>query len=288
METKHLGAIVACGSKGARCNSFSYMSENYYRDVEIGLQKEMIKNGYGLMTMRIDFMVKNIAMPPMLKNDMVDGVFVIGGMFNDSLIKMLRKKKIPIVVLGRDYEDLDCVNTDYTEATYSGVKYLLEKGHRDILYISGPDRTPTSRLKDIGYKKALEEYFMQASERRYIKSEFSGDGGYWAVKTVFEKKNLRPTAIFASSDGIAAGVLGYLYEQRLRVPDDISVVAYERSVLTEYLTPVLTSIDVHKNIIGSKAAHMMIQRLQNPDLPRQYCEVPTELVEGASVREVTI
>lgn len=288
METKHLGAIVACGSKGTRCNSFSYMLENYYHDVELGLQKEMIKNGYGLMTERIDFMAKNIAMPSMVKNDMVDGVFIVGGMFNDSLIKMLQKKKIPIVVIGRDYEELDSVTTDYTEGAYLGVKYLLEKGHRDILYISGPDRTPTSYLKDKGYKQALEEYFMQASERRYIKSEFSGDGGYWAVKTAFEKKKLHPTAIFASSDGIAAGVLGYLYEQRIRVPEDISVVAYERSVLTEYLTPVLTSIDVHKNVLGSKAAQMMLHRLKNPNIPRQYCEVPVELVEGASVKELKI
>ena len=57
-------------------------------------------------------------------------------------------------------------------------------------------------------------------------------------------------------------------------------------MLTEYLTPVLTSIDVHKNEIGKRAGKIMMQRIAHPELPQQTSVVPAELYEGASVRRI--
>ncbi len=284
----NLGAIITCGSKDTWSNRFEAMGENYFHDVESGMQKEMIHAGYGLMTERIDSMVENATPPPMLSNGLVDGILVMGGMFNDSVMQMLQQQNLPIVVIGRDWPGLDCVMTDYTECAYLGIRHLLERGHREILYISGPDRTPTSRLKDIGFKKALEEFSMQPNRKRYTRSEFSGEGGYWAVKTAYELNGVRPTAIFTAADTIAAGAMGYLYEQKLRVPDDVSIVSYESSMLTEYLTPRLTSIDVHKEELGRLAVQMMVRRLENPDLPRQYQMVKADLRIGASVKDLNL
>jgi DNA-binding LacI/PurR family transcriptional regulator len=57
-------------------------------------------------------------------------------------------------------------------------------------------------------------------------------------------KNFKPSAIFCGSDGIVGGIMHFLYEKALRVTDDVSVLAYEYSLLTEYASPSLTSIDI--------------------------------------------
>lgn len=62
------------------------------------------------------------------------------------------------------------------------------------------------------------------------------------------------------------------------------MVCYERSMLTEYLTPVLTSVEINKKDLGIQAVRMLLRRLQEPELARQYHLVPISLFEGASVK----
>lgn len=281
---RNLGVIITCGSKNTWYNTFEVMCENYSHDVEVGLQKELIRQNYGMLFERVDATASSVRTPRMLRNNLVDGVFIIGGMCSENYLRMIQKHKLPAVLIGREHPKMDFVTSDYADGVYKGIKYLLEKGHRDILFINGPDDSVTSYMKNVGLKKAFDEFSIQISERRCLKSDFSGEGGYWATKTAYEKNGLRPTAIFAGCDTIAAGVLGYLYEKRIYVPDDVSVVAYERGMLTEYITPCLTSIDVHKMEIGKRAARMMLKRLENPDLPPQRSIVPVELIEAASVK----
>lgn len=278
------GAIITCGSKDPWSNTFDSMCENYYHDIEVGLQKEMIRGGYGLMVERVDTLAPAVRAPMMLRMNQVDGIFIVGGVYRDNLLRLVQKYGVPTVLIGNSHEKLDYVTSEYADGVYQGIKYLLERGHRDILFINGPAASATTRLKEQGLQRAFDEFSMQVNERRCVRSDFSGEGGYWASKLAYEKRGLRPTAIFAGSDTIAAGVLGYLYEQKLRVPDDVSVVAYERGMLTEYLTPVLTSVEVHKNELGKRAVRMMVQRIENPALAQQCFSVPVELMEGASVK----
>lgn len=285
---RNLGVIITCDSKNTWYNTFEVMCENYSHDVEVGLQKELLRNNCGMLFERVDAVSQNTRPPMLLRNNMVDGIFIIGGMCSESYLRMIQKYKVPVVLIGREHPREDYVTSDYTDGTYKGIKYLLEQGHRDILFINGPDDSVTSSLKLAGLKKAFSEFSIQLSERRCLKSQFSGDGGYWATKTAFEKSGLHPTAIFACCDTIAAGVLGYLYEKRIYVPDDVSVVVYERGMLTEYMTPRLTSIEVHKTELGKRAARMMLHRLENPELPQQRSVVPVDLIEGASVRALDI
>lgn len=283
-----LGLLIACGDKNAWSNTFESMCENYYNDVNVGMREELLRHRCGIFTERIISVGNSVHQPVMLRHGLVDGVFIIGGMFQDGLLKMLRKRGIPAVVAGCSVPGVDCVTPDYVMGTYLAIQHLLEAGHRDILYINGPERTPTSAMKDRGYRQALNEYALRPLPKRFVRSEFSGEGGYWAAKTTFEINKLRPTAIYAACDTIVAGVMGYLYEQGLRVPDDVSVVSGERSMLTEHLTPVVTSVELNKKDVGVQAVRMMLRRLENPELPRQFKLVPVAMREGASVKTLDL
>lgn len=283
-----LGVLIASGDKNAWSNTFESMCENYYNDVSVGMREELLRHRCSSFTERIICVGNSLQQPVMLRDGLVDGVFVVGGMFQRGLLKMFRNRGVPAVVVGCSVPEADCVTPDYVMGTCLAMRHLLEAGHRDILYISGPERTPTSAMKDRGYRQALNEYALRPLPKRYARSEFSGEGGYWAAKTAFEINKLHPTAIYAACDTIAAGVMGYLYEQGLRVPEDVSVISGERSMLTEHLTPVVTSVELNKKDAGVQAVRMMMRRLEQPDLPRQLRLVPVALWEGASVKTMDL
>ena len=106
----------------------------------------------------------------------------------------------------------------------------------------------------------------------------------------FLQRKRRPTAVFASSDVLAAGVLQALYESRLRVPDDISVVGFDNTYAS-YLTPPLTTVEQPMNEIGKQAVRLVLDNLQtNTDDPAplyQQVRLATRLIINASTGSVS-
>jgi LacI family transcriptional regulator/LacI family purine nucleotide synthesis repressor len=121
---------------------------------------------------------------------------------------------------------------------------------------------------------------------RYRKSSFAGAGGYDAIKDALNEEHTLPTAIFTGSDSIASGVLRYLYENRLMVPDDISVATYDDSILTEYGTPPITSVNINKEQIGIEGYRVLLNRIENPDSERNFVIVPYKIIERGSVKKI--
>ena len=91
----------------------------------------------------------------------------------------------------------------------------------------------------------------------------NGLGGYQAFKAFWEAGN-RPDAMIAANANLALGAMRYLYEQHIRLPDAMSIVAYEDSSLSGYAIPPLTTVDIHKEEIGRRAATCLLERIRNP------------------------
>ena len=81
------------------------------------------------------------------------------------------------------------------------------------------------------------------------------------------------------------GALRFLYERHLRVPDDVSLVAYDDSVLCGYASPALTAININKKMQGSLAAGLMVGRIEHPEQDIQQICVPISLVQRMSVKD---
>ena len=93
----------------------------------------------------------------------------------------------------------------------------------------------------------------------------------------------RPDGLVTAHEPIALGAMRYLYEQGVRVPEDISITSYETSVLGGYSIPPLTSVNIKKEEMGAIAAKMLLERIENPGAPLQKHIIDPELVIRASV-----
>ena len=279
-----LGMILVTNADEYMRSAFDIMDHNYCYDVSSGIHREMQKYNYGILVEQFTATEANRdKLPNLVRTNRSDGLFIVGGLFHDSFLENLKRRELPLVVMGRTCDGVDSVNTDSEHATYLGVKYLIGMGHRDILYLSGPDLTPSSRHKDEGYLRALAEAHIDSRPQMVQKCEFTGISGYQAVRAFHEAHRRWPSAIFTSGDAMAVGALRYLYEQRVRVPDEVSLATYDDSILSTHSSPAITSISINKESIGIEAAKMMIRRLKNPAKSVESCFIPVNLVERASV-----
>ena len=143
---------------------------------------------------------------------------------------------IPVIAINRVLPTVSSVRPQYRAGARAGVEHLIGHGHLRIgLVIGGGGRQERER----GWHDALHQAGLE--DGPIARTTFSRPGGYDAGRKLLAATN-RPTAIFASSDLQAVGVLRAIHEAGLKVPDDIAIVSFDGTAETEYTWPPLTVV----------------------------------------------
>lgn len=167
------------------------------------------------------------------------------------------------------------------------IRYLIANGHRRIAYASGDPLTSAYHYKLLGYQMALEEAGIPYREDYVFESKYLATEGYCVARKIMElPEETRPTAVMFASDIIAAGAYQYFYENRIRIPDEISVVGYENLPISCLLCPPLTSVDWHKDRMSEEACNIMLKRLEKSGGEQLGIVIPCNIVERSSVRKI--
>ncbi|GAB2634969.1 LacI family DNA-binding transcriptional regulator [Kribbella swartbergensis] len=147
---------------------------------------------------------------------------------------------IPVVAINRVLPSASSVRPQYREGARRGVEHLIAHGHRRIgLVIGGGRRRTGPSERELGWRDALRQAGFE--DGPIARTTFSRQGGHDAGGELL-KATKPPTAIFASSDLQAVGVLRAIHEAGLRVPEDVAVVAFDGTAETEYSWPPLTVV----------------------------------------------
>lgn len=294
-KTKNIGfmEIVATHEnpeKLATKYGFSTMIPTFAYDVARGIEEETQKRGYGLLftTYYGSFRASVRAVPPMITHYWVDGLLLVGGTFSESFIKMLKKWKIPLILVGSHLPSYsaDCVFADYSGGTFQAIEYLINLGYLKIAFINGPSSSHTSFDKMQGYLSALQKHGIEFDEKLVETGDFSAQSGYEAMHKLLKKnKNIR--AVFVGFDGMAIGTKKAIAEKGLRIPEDISLISFEDSWIATHFDPPLTTIKVFKYEIGLAAANMLfdLMSIQKAGKPKKVV-IPTELVIRDTCRKM--
>ncbi|MDQ4503800.1 LacI family DNA-binding transcriptional regulator [Sinomonas sp. ASV322] len=170
----------------------------------------------------------------------VDGVFLSSVLFEPDL-RELEAMEIPAVLLNHSTESpgFDSVGVDFVEAGRAAVEHLVSHGHRNIGLIMGITTGGGLDGREAGWRKGLEDAGLPVGP--VMRQPFDRDGGYQAGKWLLNSAE-RPTAIFASSDLIAVGLLRAFHEGGVRVPDDVAIVSFDGLAESEYCWPPLTTL----------------------------------------------
>jgi LacI family transcriptional regulator len=180
----------------------------------------------------------------------------------------LTEAGLPVVAINRVLPTVSSVRPQYREGARRGVEHLIGHGHRTIGLVIGGGRDGE---RELGWRDALRDAGLE--DGPIARARFNRRGGYDAGRELLAATN-RPTAIFASSDLQAIGVLRALHEAGLRVPDDIAVLAFDGTAETEYSWPPLTVIRQPLEQLAREA----VRRLTEGEDAIEALTYPTELI----------
>jgi LacI family transcriptional regulator len=217
----------------------------------------------------------------------VDGILVSPAEGSgQELVRRMKKREVPMVAIDRQVEGVhvDVVRSDSEGGAYRLVSYLIEIGHRDIAIINGPLSISTGLQRYEGYRRALLEHGITPDERLMGIAQFRPESGYKMMFDLLQRRERRPTAVFAANNFIALGAIRALRDMGLSVPDDISIVGFDELPHT-FEVPFVTVIAQMPYEIGAKAAKLLadlITGIQTPD--NRDIVVPVELIIRRSAR----
>ena len=213
----------------------------------------------------------------------VDGLLYVAGHCRviGSLPEDLSIPAVMAYGLSRN-ERYPSVIIDDEKGSYDIMKYVIAKGHRKIGLIGGVEENLHTRSRLLGYQKALFEENILYNPFWVRYGDWTRQSGYRETEYLL---NEGVTAVFCMNDPMAAGVYDYLYEKKLTVGKDISVVGYDNRELSGYMTPGLTTSQIQLREIGIRAAEILVGSLEEkagvPD--SGIVKIPCRLIERGSV-----
>jgi LacI family transcriptional regulator len=178
---------------------------------------------------------------------------------------------VPIVAINRELPAASSVRSQYREGARQGVEHLIGHGHRTIGLVIGHSRDLRPPERELGWRDALAQAGLEVGP--IARTTFNRRGGYDAGRELLAPPQ-RPTAIFASSDLQAVGVLRAIHESGLTVPDDIAVLAFDGTAESEYTWPPLSVVRQPLE----QLAHQAVTRLIDGPYTVEAVTCPTSLI----------
>ena len=187
-----------------------------------------------------------------------------------ELLESMKTSDIPLVLCGAPVtSDIDMVLIDNEAGTYKATKYLIDTGHKRIVYCSGHPEWIHAKVRFSGYKRALEKYGIKPSNKFHITTAKSD---YESGKIVAEKilkKNLKPDAAVFHNDEMAAGAMTVLLQKNVRIPEDISIVGYDNLPLSEAFAVPLTTVSIPQEELGRISISLLLERIAQSNTPQK-------------------
>lgn len=236
------------------------LSNPFFAEVVSGVEAYTYKKGINTILCNTDDDIEkeNKYLMSMTKG-MIDGAIITPSDQRIDGYQRIVPRDFPIVVLGdtsysgRQYP---YVKTDNKAGAYAGVKYLLDMGHEDILFIGGSEHNVYSQIRLAGYKEALTDHNIPLDSKKLYCKILRSAWGYEAIESAL-KKNVKFSAVFCANDLVAYGAMNALSAHNLKIPKDISIVGFDDlKVLSENVN--LTTVHQAKFGMGKNAAEMLI------------------------------
>jgi len=204
------------------------------------------------------------------------GALFLGGLFPTDLGRTAPKRS---VLVGTFYSQwpYDAVLADNARGMYLGAVHCLCSGRLTVGLINGPTATRTSAMKVVGYRDALEDFGRPYDPKLVRSTDFSANAGYVATRDLIASEP-ELDALLVADDTMATGSIHALNDLGRRIPDDVAVIGYGDSPLAEITRPMLSSVRVFQNVMGSIGAQQLISRLGDDKRPYSSTLIQPELI----------
>ena len=264
---------------------------HFFATVISGIEQVANECGYNVIVCLSDESFdKEVINMEMLANGSTDGFIM-------SLSKETQQKKdfhhlqevinqgMPVVLFDRISNDIMCdkVIIDDQLAAYEATNFLISKGLKKIALLTTVDYVSVGKLRTDGYLNVLHDHGIEVDESLIIRIE---DTEHCDEKINELLENQSIDAILAVNELFAVTAIKLAMAKGIKIPEDLSVVAFTDGIISKYSTPTITTISQNGIKMGRKAAEMLIKRLELEDEEDEHYK--TEIIEtNLIIREST-
>lgn len=250
-------------------------SPNYIANIQKGAIDACRDSGYHLVVEPLNMREDNISdeVERLLERLPVDGIILTPPLCdNQALLDILRRLKISYIPVAPaiEPENVSSVKMDDVQASFEMTAFMIKNGHTKLGFIKGHPEHSATGLRYSGYVKAVEAAGLEVDLDTVVEGDFSFKSGVKAAEGLLSQTD-RPTAIFASNDDMAAGVVSVASRLGISVPQELSVGGFDDTPLAQILYPQLTTIKQPIYEMGHMAANLLIKPPKAEDRLNSYC-----------------
>ncbi|MDC7683644.1 LacI family DNA-binding transcriptional regulator [Asticcacaulis sp. BYS171W] len=263
---------------------------NYINDMQRGVIRRTRESNYHLLIEPQDSQAPDLAqrITNLLGTIRLDGVILTPPLCDMPVVlDAIEAAGVPYVRVSSVTapERSATVAMNESKAAYEMTQYLLTQGHTDIGFVLGHPDHGASHLRHEGFRRAMDEAGLTVPPERVGQGYFSYESGVEAGDAILSAPT-RPTAIFASSDYMALGVMTSARKLGLRIPEDISICGFDDVPGAMRIWPALTTIRHPAEALAYAAADILLCRETGEGAADAQQILPFRLIERQSVRKL--
>jgi DNA-binding LacI/PurR family transcriptional regulator len=246
------------------------LKEEFFSDAISGIEDIATQHKYNVLVGQShDLVEREKQIITAMKNQRVDGIIVSISKHtkNYEHFTTLKKYNIPIVFFDRvpNLSSVNKVSFNMHSGTSEAINFLIEKGHRRIGILNGPEEMKSSKERTETYKQILIKKRLKIDLSLVVNTDLTRESTEKAMQQLLRLKP-RPTAVLAINDYVALDGIQYALNQNLVLNKDISFVSYANLPITTYLQhPPMASVEQYPYEQGAKAAGILMNLMQRND-----------------------
>jgi LacI family transcriptional regulator len=264
------------------------LDTSYIGEIVRGIDEELAAVSYDLMLYtthkrahRESAFVANVAA------GLADGLLLVLPTDPTAYLDSIRRRSFPFVLIdhGGLGDEGPSVGATNHQGAYDATSYLIGLGHRRIGFVTGNLEMGCAVGRLAGYRTALCEHRLAIDPALIREGDFMQPRGFDCAAALLSLPE-PPTAIFASNDVSAFGVIEAIRDRGLRIPDDVSVIGFDDIPTAASIHPPLTTVRQPLEEMGRQATRMLLEFITNRERHVERIDLPTSLVIRGSCRSL--
>jgi DNA-binding LacI/PurR family transcriptional regulator len=258
------------------------ISNPFFAEIARAIEDQAHQHGYSVIICSTDNKDERVERYiALLEQKSVDGIIIGTGIENLEIINQLQSRSTPLAMIAREAPALD-VDTVVADDFVGGVLaagHLASLGHKRLAILSENLKVSSSRERIRGFKQGLADAGVSFDDNNIVICEYKvEEGKRGALELLRRSGGERPTAIFCCNDLLAIGALQAAKEIGVRVPEELSVVGFDNTILATVTDPPLTSVAQPMEHMGKLVFNLLLENLEKKEAIKQRVVLRPELV----------
>ena len=257
----------------------------FFYEVMHGVEKVIYKNNYSLVVVNVKQLEREQDLINWLVNaKKTEGIILPSSIADDYLIKKLKERKMPFVVLGDPdllSETLSWVDVNNRKGGEKATQRLIEAGYSKIAIIGYNEEKIFSKQRIEGYRNVIQKFGLEEVIRGGEATKIDG----YNITNKLLNQTKRPDAIICSNELMSIGALRAIQEHNLNVPQDIGIISFDNDQIAELAYPQISTVKTDVYELGVQSAKLLFDMIEENHEYSQQVMISTTIKERETIKQ---